>query len=502
MLDISSYLKQIKDDADKPLFQEAVRCAKENAFRAAYVMIWISCAESLKRRFKEASKRDGNALIIYGEVERKEKLHKSVDKYLLDQAKSYGMLSDSAFTILFHIYELRCIYGHPYESSPTAEQVTHAASVVVTELLSHPVRLRHGFCESLLTSLLEEKNYLDNQQKAVESFTSETLPRIDEQVLGWFLLNYMKKLELIADDPSMKIFFWRGVWFCRTTLSIAGVNVFSKDEWHKYAVKYPKTLIQICKRSSLFIAIGKRARSTLVGKTLDMSSTNPTLLLILEKLSGKGALSDRLATIFTDHLLELADSPSGAKTIRASRLTTKTCYPAVIKALQSYHYYTQSPIVEFVVTNGASGVEELEEECQTELGRNILQTAQGNEGSARQFLISEGLHKWPQLFLKGILLECFTNENNELRFKTDRLNAVLHAIEQCDSEDCEKHSDAVVDSLKDATPKNDWFDEDDFDEVEKIVREYDWADRIVTELSRKKDSLFGNKSDSMVEEDN
>ena len=233
-----------------------------------------------------------------------------------------------------------------------------------------------------------------------------------------------------------------------------------------------------------------------------MSSTNPTLLLILEKLSGKGALSDRLATIFTDHLLELADSPSGAKTIRASRLTTKTCYPAVIKALQSYHYYTQSPIVEFVVTNGASGVEELEEECQTELGRNILQTAQGNEGSARQFLISEGLHKWPQLFLKGILLECFTNENNELRFKTDRLNAVLHAIEQCDSEDCEKHSDAVVDSLKDATPKNDWFDEDDFDEVEKIVREYDWADRIVTELSRKKDSLFGNKSDSMVEEDN
>jgi hypothetical protein len=78
------------------------------------------------------------------------------------------------FTILLNIYEMRCLYGHPYEEAPTDEQVTHAAAMVVEHVLAQPVRLRHGFGKPLLKSLLEEKNFLDDQASAVEAFAAET----------------------------------------------------------------------------------------------------------------------------------------------------------------------------------------------------------------------------------------------------------------------------------------------------------------------------------------
>src|SRR5271157_2140259 len=114
------------------------------------VMIWISCAESIKRRFREAEKRDGAAGKIVGDFEKKEADQKSVDKFVLEKAKEYGFINDTAYTILLNIYEMRCVYGHPYEQAPLPEQVSHAAAMVVEHLLSQPVRLRHGYASALL----------------------------------------------------------------------------------------------------------------------------------------------------------------------------------------------------------------------------------------------------------------------------------------------------------------------------------------------------------------
>ena len=77
MLDLSTYADQILSAEDKPLFEEATRAAQAGALRAAYVMIWLSCAESLKRRFREAQKRDGAAGKVVGQIVQKESEHKA-----------------------------------------------------------------------------------------------------------------------------------------------------------------------------------------------------------------------------------------------------------------------------------------------------------------------------------------------------------------------------------------------------------------------------------------
>lgn len=61
MVDISEYAAKILTEEDRPLFQEAVTSAFHDALRGAYILIWIACAEGLKRKFREAVVRDGNA---------------------------------------------------------------------------------------------------------------------------------------------------------------------------------------------------------------------------------------------------------------------------------------------------------------------------------------------------------------------------------------------------------------------------------------------------------
>ena len=165
VVDLSDYANNILASEDHPLFDDAVEAGKAGALRAVYVMIWLACAESLKRRFREAQKRDGAAGRIVGEIETKEREHKAVDKFVLEKAHEYGFISDSGHTILNHVYEMRCLYGHPYEEAPSQEQVSHAAAVVVEHVLSKPVKLRHGFGKQLLKNLLEDRSYLDDHSR-------------------------------------------------------------------------------------------------------------------------------------------------------------------------------------------------------------------------------------------------------------------------------------------------------------------------------------------------
>jgi len=68
---------------------------------------WISCAESPKRKFQELSLRDGTAKQISGECERKELAHQSIDHFLLEKSRDYGLITSAGFTQLELVYVCR-----------------------------------------------------------------------------------------------------------------------------------------------------------------------------------------------------------------------------------------------------------------------------------------------------------------------------------------------------------------------------------------------------------
>ncbi len=479
MVDLSNYADKILANEDRPLFDEAIKVGKAGALRAAYVMIWLACAESLKRRFREAQKRDSAAGRIVGDIETKEREHKSVDKFVLEKAHEYGFLSDSGHTILNHVYEMRCLYSHPYEEAPSQEQVSHAAAVVVEHVLSKPVKLRHGFGKQLLKSLLENQSYLDNQQTAVMAFTKDIIPRLDESIHGWLLENYWKELEKLANDSSMAIFFQRGIWFCREMLVEVGVGVFSHDEWHDRTERFPKTLMRICSIAGIFEEIGKLAQDSLVSSILDESSTRSSVLTYLEQLNNDGALSKRQQERFTERVSEMDSSE-----LRSASLTTKTCYKNLINAMKSYDWYVQNPAIDLVVSNGLDQAAELNENQQVELGRNILQAGEGMAKSADEFLekLSQDEASWPFDFVRGIALETFTNEKNEIRFKVRHLNRVLSALARLNEKQRERLVDEIAASINISTPK---VYKRDFDKVIKSLKVSHWTAPLISSLEAK-----------------
>jgi len=425
VVDLSGYTVKIASENDLPLFEEAVEAAQVGALRAAYVMIWLACAESLKRRFREAQLRDSTAGKIVGEIEDRENEHRAIDKYLLDRAHEYGFLSDSGQAILNQVYEMRCLYAHPYQEAPSPEKVTDAAATVVDLVLSKPVKLRHGYGRQLLESLLKDTNFLDDHEPAVAAFAKNVLPRLDGSIHVWLLGEYWKELEELSDDASAAVFSRRGRWFCQTMLAEVGPSLFSADEWHDRVGRFPLTLTGVCSIADVFQHIGERAQDSLVGSILEESKTQARVLAYLEDLERAGALSSRQQDRFSNGVMELKPS-----TVHASRLSTKASYPKLVAAMKSRNWYVQNPAIDMVASNGPDQVAELTEDQQVELGRNILQCGEGTAGSAIELLdrLSNEAGAWPFHLVRGIALESFINENHEIRLKSRQLSPVLSAL--------------------------------------------------------------------------
>ncbi|MCY4365062.1 MAG: hypothetical protein OXE17_02380 [Chloroflexi bacterium] len=479
--DLAEYFDRILVPEDKPLFEEAVKASKVGALRSAYIVIGLACAESLKRRFKEAAVRDNVAGKIVGQFEDMEQSHKAVDKFLLEEAKEYGFLSGSQLTVLSHIYDMRCVYGHPYEEAPSEEKVIEAASEVVELVLSKPVKLRHGFARDLLKNLLENRSYLDDLEIAVSSFAKRILPRLDEQLYPWFMDQYWNELEKFADDPSMSVFFRRGLWFCHAMLEEVSVALLSSEEWHNKVNNYPKTLPRVCSSSAIFPGIGELAQDSMVSMLLEESAIQPSLLTLVEKLNSDGVLSARQHTRFLDHI-----SNAPINTILKSELSTGTCFENLIDALKAHNWYVQNPAMRMIESNGPENASELTEEQQIDLGRNILQAAEGTANLAIDFLegLAKGPVQWSRSVVQGVVLESFTNEGDVLRFKEHNLKSVLAILDRIEDDGRRELVEQLTESIRRSTPRS-RLNRDDIERVIDLLNNFEWAILLANALDEK-----------------
>ena len=493
MPDLTKYFDKILHDSDKPIFEEAVKSASAGALRSAYVMTWISCAESLKRRFQEAQARDGNARQVAGEIQRREADHRSIDMYVLQKAKDYGFVTDTEFTVLKNIYEMRCIYGHPYEQEPSDEQLIHAAASVVDYVLSQPVRLKHGFAETVLTGLTTAPSYLDDDEEIIEIFAKEIVSKISPEIVPWFLNRYWGLIEPTANDPSMLIYFRRCKVISQVAIRTHGTEVFDENAWHQKVGEYPNTLIRILSSPKIFASLGRLGQDRIVGEAITVSQDRPSLLKSIEKLKSANALSQRQKTRFQHHI----DSMPSIKLI-ASRLNLETCHNRLLKDLKSYDWYVQSPAVEFISDRGALAMSKLDDDHQVQLGRNVLQAAEGKERTARYFLSSFGLSDWPIPFLKGVLFECFVNDENQLRFKTRKLNAVLERLSDVDGS--ENLSAELVTLIESSVPKTNYLVQSNSEKVLSILKDFDWIEPVAIALKEKIASIPEEEEDDEFEE--
>ena len=120
------------------------------------------------------------------------------------------------------------------------------------------------------------------------------------------------------------------------------------------------------------------------------------------------------------------------------------------------------------------------------LGRNVLQAGEGGARSARGFLesLAEDATSWPLGVVRGVALESFTNENNDIRPKDRRLGLVLSALSQLDDVQRDEIIAAASASVDAGTPRE-WVCREDFGSVFESLNSYTWAEPLVRSLDAK-----------------
>jgi len=479
-LNLSKYKKKILIDEDKHLFKEVEKCAKAGAYRAAYIMTWIACAESLKYRFKEAGKRDHNASAVVTKVNDIEANKKSVDTYILNEAHKYGFVSTATHEKLGHILTFRSVYAHPYEEAPTEEELLNAISVVVDRVLSQPVLLKEGFVCSQVEEIINNPHFLDDLRDSVVEYAEDVLQRISEDCYFYMLEKLCKELENYFGDPTLRIFRKRGLWFSAVLVKYVH-KVNNSFNWHDFSINYPKVSSVILAQISLFPEIGKNAQDSTVSTILERSEKSPTALRTLEKLIESDLLSKRQSDRFKMHIDKFNKKyhcSDSAKMLMASGLKIKTCFDSIVFHLKSHNWNIQNPVVTLIINNGINEVGELDTERQIILGRNILQAAEGNVHEAKILLDKtlEDVDLWPIQFVHGLFIECFVNEVDQFRFKIRMLDDVILIVNKYSLDIRKRLVSDLRQGIESSIPKPGYaFYADEIQECIKSLVKYSWG---------------------------
>ena len=448
-VDISEYLTRILSEEDKKLFEEAVLAAQAGALRASYIMIWISCAESIKRRFNVAKIRDGQAQIIARDIDRLEMDHKAVDKYLLDKALDYGFINTTEYTQLFAIYKNRCVFGHPYETQPLEEQLKSAAAEAVEFILSKPIKLRHGYMDRIIKNFITVPNYIDDIEEVISAFADEVINKFDNNLYGWFINTFAKELKEIENDANMNSIRFRAYHFIKAFLKKVDLSFMTASEWHEFVMNYEKLSLNVFLCPELFNKIGRNSSDYLVGAVLTYSSREPRVLSLLNSLLDSGLLTDRHIERIKNHFDSLNEIKK-AIIIRDSGIDIRIVFDAVIDLLKSHNWYIQNPTVEYIMNRKNYELSQLRKSELEILGRNILQSADGGSEKARFFIsdLKSKHENYPNEFIGGILLECFIREDQNIRIKINMLDELQRLFEAMPSEKSNKIINEVIQSVK------------------------------------------------------
>jgi hypothetical protein len=480
MADISEYAARILTEEDRPLFQEAVAAALHGAPRGAYILIWIAGAEGLKRKFHEAVVRDGNANKSIKRIDQAESTHHSADMVILDEAKNYGFIDNVTYQKLKYVYDMGCVYGHPYGTAPSDEELASAAAVVVNEVLGKSTLLRHGFVQTLINNLFSDVNYLEHSEASVRSFAREMSARVDPLVYTYLLEKYVEKIEPSYDDASQEVVVTRSLWFLSEFLLSVGCHFYSATQWHDFAAKYPKTTqyVMLSDRN-IFEAVGERARDYVVSCNITQADTRPSRLKEVERLLDEGLLSEDWR-----RRLQSLD----IWTIKTANLKISTCYDSIISALKSHNWHKQNPAVDLIAAKDRNEIAALPPEQQEELGRNILQAADGSSHAALAYLsaIHNSQDDWPHSLLKGLLFEVFVNESLEFRFKEVYPAVILDLLT--------KHKDIeakLVEAIDASKPKSwGWTSEKRYQYILDLVKKKLGLNSLIEALERNRERLI------------
>jgi len=422
VIKIKHLRKSIFDKKDLILFDEALKCFENEAYRASLILIWICTAASLRNKFKDMAVHDSEIGKIVKEIEKMERQEKSTDRFILQKSLEIGVISSHEyFEKLDHIRNMRNLYAHPIGKKPEIEEVIASFVLSVNIVLSFPSRLRHGYVEKIIKSLFEDRHFLDDDDSKIKEYGLVVANRIDPDVLPFLFKKLSEGLEKIFDDPEFGIFKKRCFFFGVTLLKKLKPDL-SHDNWNIITMiqNSPKSMSLLISIPDIWISLSGRVKdmcfSHLIEPVLGIEIKPPTGFSLRRAitLSKEGLLTGR-----QKEKLDKSMKKVPCITLKLAGIHLREYADIIISDLKSYNWYVQNPAIIALKRAGIDECSQLDPSVQKQLGRNVLQSAQGGAGES-EFFISSILNRkeiWSKFFIEGLLLETLVNDNCKFRLK-------------------------------------------------------------------------------------
>lgn len=491
-LDWNELRKKIAEKQDIALFDEAVKCYQGGAFRMAYIAIWICVAESLRNKILVMSQKDSVADEIIKEIEELEARHAPTDRLILNKSKELGILDDSSYLQIEHILTMRNIYAHPYNIGPIPKEVELAFIHAIEKVLSVPPLLRKPYIEYLLKNLQNNRHFIDDVEEKVIKFAQDITNKISPSLYPYTLKGLFYRLNEVINDPDKKIFRNRIIWFARAFIDQIKPN-FNEAQWglrDKFN-DFPKAITQIFSENSFWDMAPGDVQDGILGCLLypEEEVDGKKLVLTAPDENVKQAFllykNDKLTDRQKERFLNWIEAQKLYNLARWG-IPLEYYIDRVIQALSSHNWYTQNPAASCLWDLGPDAMKNISSERLVQLGRNILQAADGLSRDAISFIKKtiDNEVKWPKSFIKGILLESFVNENLEFRCKYNYLYEALLITIRFSLEDSSDLFKDLLQKINTSTPK---FGKDFYHgEKEAIER----IDSLLPELSDKELEIY------------
>lgn len=480
-VDLSSYSEMIADYDDRSDFNNAVEAAKVGSLRLAYIGIWIAVIESLKRRVmhrKEDSNIDHDKL--------------NDDKGIIKEAEKLRIVAKCDEQIFHIMLARRNLYAHATSCEPNEENIISAAADAVKILLNKSKSLNlDKEEEEILVCLLGNYPSWKNDKDYVEKFLEKALSQLNEDHYTDFLEYYWIELEKNyyrwrkEKDNDIKIIHRRGIWFSQALL-LKATEIVDRIDWKRKISQYENILSEICLITEIFMRICEEAQNEVIDNLTKHSKNslnydNDEIRSGLQQLYDSDILLASQREKLEKYFIELEELEKQILNFdRALSYQEQDNYNNLISFLKIRDWDEQQKAIDWISRSGPSAINNYDKLQKINLGRNILQAAEGSSFAARDLieLIRINANIWSIDLIHGIAIECFANEYREIRLKTKEITRVIRILDQFEEKkQFKKNITEIAETIQNGMAKK-TAEFSQLHEVVEMLGSRDWAKKI------------------------
>lgn len=419
----------ISEQTDYMLFDEAMRCLRTGALRAAYIVAWLSAAESLRGKFVAMSSRDSEIRRVLAQIEQAEAQDRPTDRLLLSKAKEFGLIDTEEHEKLENIRRMRNLYAHPTQTGPSEAEVIAALDVTVEAVLRKPPLLRHGYVNALCRSLFEDRHFLDDVPERIQEYAVGVSKRIHPDVVPFLFKQLVDGLEKTTTDPSLGFFLRRGLLFGIAFMSEVKPDM-SAEHWNvpEIVQSHPTAGPLLLSIPVVWALMTEQCQDMVLGYLVEPVVENKVVAPMSEGLRTARALVACLTPRQVERLMA-AEKRTGTSVLQKAGMSLRDYWSRILDGLKFYDWDHQNTAAEGLHKAGPDECRLLPDEAQELLGRNITQAADGGAWGPMSFITTYLKREvWPVAFVRGLLTEALVNEDRSYRLKEKYFEGVVQVV--------------------------------------------------------------------------